>query len=295
MSHIWNFDYTSCKTEVLTLQPGIYRLEVWGARGGSKNSGAMGGLGGYSTGVLTLNEETKAFIHVGSQGSDTANGDGSQGCNGGGYSVKDGGNGRSGGGATDIRLISDDLQSRIIVAGGGGGSGDISTENGGFGGGLRGGNATNNNGDVDEGKGASQDRETIGCASKGTCITGTFGFGANGGSGAGGGWFGGSAPNGHSEGSGGGSGYVLTEKSFKPSEYKLNNKIYFLKNAETIGGDKSFPSPTSSSNETGHTGNGFARITSIISYRPYAKCSCRCADTKGAIKYLTMVLTIGNC
>ena len=66
--------------------------------------------------------------------------------------------------------------------------------------------------------------------------------------------------------SGGGSGYVLTANSEKPSGYLLTDKKYFLKNAETIEGNKAFKSPTGST-ETGHTGNGYARITPLLPAR----------------------------
>ena len=48
---------------------------------------------------------------------------------------------------------------------------------------------------------------------------------------------------GHDLGGGGGSGYIKTS-------------------AQTIAGNQSFPSP-SSNNETGHSGNGYAKITFI--------------------------------
>lgn len=67
--------------------------------------------------------------------------------------------------------------------------------------------------------------------------------------GGGGGYYGGASytQTGNAHGSGG-SGYVNTSK---------------LTSAQTIAGNKSFPSPTSNSNETGHSGNGYARITPV--------------------------------
>ena len=111
------FPYKECKAEELELDKGEYLLEVWGASGGTYNpSKALGGAGGYARGKLTVKEKTKVFVHVGSQGSNTSRGEGSQGCNGGGYSGSS--SGKSGGGATDIRLNNDSLYARIIVAGG---------------------------------------------------------------------------------------------------------------------------------------------------------------------------------
>lgn len=77
-----------------------------------------------------------------------------------------------------------------------------------------------------------------------------------------GGWYGG-AGGGHRVTGAGGSGYVYT--STTASNYPngcLLNSSYYLTNAQTIAGNQSFPSP-SNSNETGHSGNGYARITPV--------------------------------
>ena len=111
---------TTGKNEV-TLNPGTYKLEVWGAQGGSYNeSYGVGGKGGYSYGTLTLTETTNLFVYVGGKGSysssssTTAKGGG--GTNGGGNAAYRGG---GGGGASDIRINTDSLYARVIVAGGG--------------------------------------------------------------------------------------------------------------------------------------------------------------------------------
>lgn len=60
---------------------------------------------------------------------------------------------------------------------------------------------------------------------------------------------------------GGGSGYVYT--SATAANYPSGNYVnssYYLTNAQTIAGNQSFKSPDGT-NETGHTGNGFCRIT----------------------------------
>jgi len=80
------------------------------------------------------------------------------------------------------------------------------------------------------------------------------------GSGGGGGWYGGGASSGCG---GGGSGYVYTSST--ASQYPsgcLLNSSYYLSNAQTIAGDQSFPAPDGGS-ETGHSGNGYARITLV--------------------------------
>ena len=102
-----------------------------------------------------------------------------------------------------------------------------------------------------------------------------FGFGGNGVSSGGehagaggGGWYGGSGsyPDGSGDddrGGGGGSGYVYTSSTASnyPSGCLLNSS-YYLTNASTIAGNTAFTSPTGTS-ETGHTGNGYVRITVI--------------------------------
>ena len=258
----WSFRYTDCTVETRDLVPGTYKFEVWGASGGTHKG--LGGAGGYSSGIIEINKNTKAFIHVGSQGSDSSSGKTTAGCNGGGYATHSGA--RSGGGATDIRLVSDSLYSRVIVAGGGGGgTADATVEFGGFGGGEKGGDGGNDH--VQAGKGASQDGETTKCAdnSATTCPKGIFGYGGNAtndfAGGAGGGWYGGSASY-QEEGGGGGSGYVWTSSSPKVSQYLLGSE-YYLTDPVLIDGSHSFPCPDKTKNETGHRGNGYAIITQI--------------------------------
>ena len=137
------YDGISGKYEEIAIPyTGYYRLEVWGAQGGS------GGNGGYSSGYVKFEKEEKLYVYVGGKGLDRAYvGSNYQpgGFNGGGnsgipsyYSSL----GRvcdalgSGGGATDIRKVKategnwydvnhenwetdESLLSRIIVAGGG--------------------------------------------------------------------------------------------------------------------------------------------------------------------------------
>ena len=138
----FDFEYTGTVQEV-TLPPGRYKLYCWGAQGGtsSGSSNGVGSKGGYSEGILTLDEQKTLYVFVGGKGSSSGNG----GWNGGGgvkgtTSYNSGGTyGKSypacGGGATDICLVSstmnysnyinsrssESLLSRFIVAGGGGG------------------------------------------------------------------------------------------------------------------------------------------------------------------------------
>ena len=71
----------------ITLPPGRYKLEVWGAQGGYRSSSTYGGLGGYSVGTITLTEATTVYVYAGGAGN-TAPGTATikvGGFNGGGY------------------------------------------------------------------------------------------------------------------------------------------------------------------------------------------------------------------
>lgn len=144
---VFNFAYTGSVQQV-TLPKGKYKLQCWGAQGGTSygSSSGAGSKGGYSEGVITLASTTTFYVFVGGQGSrgsstSLVNG----GWNGGGASVgyssyNSGGTyGYSypacGGGATDISTVtssmsyssgrtnrsSASLLARCIVAGGGAG------------------------------------------------------------------------------------------------------------------------------------------------------------------------------
>jgi type II secretory pathway pseudopilin PulG len=251
---------------------GTYRLEVWGAQGGNGVSiGAFGvrrgGYGGYSRGDVYLEKDTVIILTAGGMGRTSAGGDTDGGYNGGGaltgvatnYSA-------SGGGASDIRIGTDDLYSRIIVAGGGGGGVSVDTNNhggGGAAGGLTG---------IPLGNGGTQ--------TAGGTSGGTFGIGGAGSTsaygGGGGGWYGGGAHNGSSGsgglGGGGGSGWVYTPSSFaiwSAAHVDLADQLatalgtHYLQNIQLLAGiNTSFISP-SGGYEDGHSGNGYARVTFI--------------------------------
>ncbi|MBP6795758.1 MAG: hypothetical protein KA143_11915, partial [Saprospiraceae bacterium] len=102
------------------------KIEAWGAQGGGSldcEHAIMvlqndGGKGGYASGELNVMSGQLLYIVVGGEGKPGLNYRHDGGYNGGG----DGGLfGAGGGGATDIRTILHDLDSRLIVAGGGGG------------------------------------------------------------------------------------------------------------------------------------------------------------------------------
>lgn len=127
-----NYAYTG-SYQTVELPAGKYRLQCWGAQGGSNGTNSTygitaqaGGKGGYSEGIITLSQKTTMRVYVGGQGSATAGGFNGGGSTTGtsqynasnelGYSKMGGG-----GGATDIRLSDGALLSRMIVAGGGSG------------------------------------------------------------------------------------------------------------------------------------------------------------------------------
>lgn len=64
------FQYTGSVQEWTVPSNGTYKLEVWGAEGGtnSGNSTAIAGKGGYSNGTVRLNKDVKIYIYVGGQG-----------------------------------------------------------------------------------------------------------------------------------------------------------------------------------------------------------------------------------
>lgn len=145
---VYNYSYTGTVQSV-TLPAGQYKLQCWGAQGGTSSKGnAVGSKGGYSEGILTLTKITTLYIFVGGQGASSGNGGWN--CGGGASgstSYNSGGTyGYSkyacGGGATDICTVTSDmtyssyinnrsaasLLSRCIVAGGGAGGSYRHTE-----------------------------------------------------------------------------------------------------------------------------------------------------------------------
>lgn len=280
------FDYKNTAQVFNVVVSGYYKLQVWGAQGGYRSSATYSGLGGYSYGTVYLNAGDKVYVHTGGAGGSGTSGCGSTICaggyNGGGYRYKYYG----GGGGTDIRINSDSLLARVIVAGGGGSDGATSKK-GMYGGGTTGGSSTESYSSVGNygGKGGNQTysgysasytitkQATTGLNSNTKdYYAGGFGFGGGGvylssgyGGAGGGGWYGGSGnvPDSSGDddrGGGGGSGYVYTSStaSSYPSGCLLNSN-YYLTNAATTAGNVAFES-TSGATETGHSGNGYAKI-----------------------------------
>lgn len=278
-SDVIDFDYTGAVQSV-TLNAGTYTLECWGAQGGYRSSSSYGGAGGYSIGTLSLSSKTTLYIYVGGSGNSVTSANSSGyypgGFNGGGYRNTY----KGGGGATDIRIGTDSLYSRVIVAGGGGSDGS-SSQSGGYAGGTSGARGSFGYGSYGYGGNQTATYSSLNAiASQGTnnnssdCAAG-FGFGGFGcysssgyGGAGGGGWYGGQGtyPDGSGDddgGGGGGSGYVYTSSTAKnyPQGCLLNSS-YYLTDAQTMAGNQAFTSPEGTS-ETGHSGNGFCRITNM--------------------------------
>ena len=250
-----SFSYINNTIQSETVCKGTYQLEVWGAEGGASIS-AGGGRGGYSNGNVILAATTNLYIVVGGKGANSTQYSSSQyisgGYNGGGHGgSNDDTTWGGGGGATHIakqtgllKELKDFISDILIVAGGGGGGGYCRNKGnytGGTGGGESGGNGTGSRigagGNQSEG-GTSQDSGA-----------GSFGQGGEGSnslmnSGGGGGYYGGGSACRYGSSAGGGSGYIGGVSTPK----------------ETIAGNSSFPAP-GGGNETGHGGDGYARIT----------------------------------
>ena len=242
INYTTNFTYTGKCTTYIAKSDGYYNLEVWGAQGGNYNTTYVGGLGGYSKGIVHLEKGTTLYVCVGGQPQTVTTKKTAVpgGFNGGGngfnrdysstYTY-----GQAGGGATDIRIGQNSLYARVIVAGGGSGSNNRTS--GYAGGGLSG--VTGQSGyagtQTSAGTGGS-----FGQGGSASTSGNNYKYGASGG---GGGFYGGGAGTSYSDStnydkySGGGSGYVYTSStaSSYPSGCLLNSN-YYLASASTTEG-----------------------------------------------------------
>jgi len=241
----YDFNYTGNVQEFTADKNGLYKLEIWGAQGGSNTNsdkaGAgilKGGFGGYSTGLIKLNDTEKLYVFVGQMGLSRQINSAEATV----YAYPNGGAIKStatnynaylngGGGSTHIakenKLIKEmnpKSNSLIIVAGGGGGIANYweKGDNGGSGGGFVGGSTTTNFSNINATGGTQTEAGLAGGNSDGHGRSGEWNSGAYGqgggiltfsgrtgatvSGGGGGGYYGGGASWG---GSGaGGSGYI---------------------------------------------------------------------------------------
>ena len=279
----WTFDYTGEEQSFVVPTTGLYKLETWGAQGGSADSTHFGGYGGYSTGKIILNKNVRIYVSIGGKGNVDDDFDQSTytkgGYNGGGDACgfKDK-LASSGGGATHMSTSSgllselENNKENILIVSGAGGGGGYQKEgyegSGGSGGGYSGvsGKYVINYQNLYISNGATQtnggsfiqyDSYTYYASS----------FGSGGGaakskgnaSGGGGGYYGGGLGN-LFMGVGGGSGYIgntlLTEKSM----YCYNCTESSEESTKTISTTCTSETPTAN---CAKQGNGYAHITLI--------------------------------
>lgn len=249
------FDYTGGEQTFTVPKTGYYKLEVWGSQGGT-HSTSIGGYGGYSTGIIKLNEADNLYVHVG--GTTTAE---SGGYNGGGTGVSNiYGLGRGGGGATHIATVSGSLASlsakinNILIVAGGGGGGASWTDgkqyfSGGGGGGISGVVGVKYSAGVTTVAG----NQTSGNA---------FGLGQNGttawSAGSGGGLYGGIS--GKHSGGAGGSGYIGNTNLINKSMYCYNCTMSTAESTKTFSTTCTNTTATANCSKQG---NGYAKIVYI--------------------------------
>ena len=270
------------------LYTGYYKLEVWGAQGGSiKNLSSQwgtlnfnGGYGGYSVGVVKLTRGQKLYINVGGAGVDKIGGTYSTsavlGSTSGGYNGGGSGGtgymlgGCGGGGATHIALKSgvltsfdsnndgygskNEIKDILIIAGGGGGAAFNSTS--GSGGGYKGGRAASTqNGNSYEDGATQTSGNTFGLGGTGRNATCGGSSACEGNGGGGGGLYGGVASTYTGDysdrGGTGGSGYI--------GNISLSDKIMYCYSCPEVS-DKSLKtvSTMGSSKDAGICPNGYS-------------------------------------
>lgn len=253
----------------VTLYPGIYNVQLWGAQGGrgcgNKVYVTTGGKGAYVSAVISVKRSLNLFAFVGSQGGNATGVTGeaaSPGWNGGGRGgpdINDDDNSGGGGGATDLRLNGLSLEDRIMVAAGGSGSTALAF-------GAPGGNTMSYTIDKLEDESAyvsSTKRGPLGQGEDGKPHAFTPS------SGAGGGYYGGIAVD-------GGDGAIIPVVSYSgtsfiagypdqdPMSEKLLHEGIEIYSRVMKAGFEKFPTTDSKGIEKGHQGNGCISIDRII-------------------------------
>ena len=256
----------TCYPLDLTLPRGKWFIELWGA--------GTGNGAGYSSGILQVSQTLKLYVYLGGQEMPIGPQCGIGGYNGGGNASKYGLEyvpsrkvyycRQSGGsGASDIRLIPNDLDSRIMVAGGSGGGSacnvTVNIHTGGCGGGLKGGTGTTSGtvtthiigygGDQSNGgKGQHQGELGVGGAAEPSVISDCAAAG-------GGGYYGGGSGYDYELGAGGGGGsaYISGHKQCKPNSIRFQKPVM-------INGTSRMPQPQGGF-DIGYIGTGVLRVT----------------------------------
>ena len=262
-----DFEYTGDEQTFTINKSGFYRLQVWGAQGGScaRSENMCGGVGGYAEGVVHLDKDEEIYIYVGGSG-DTGGLAG--GFNGGGAGI----NFNGGGGGTDFRVEGNTLYHRIVVAGGGGsggrggdaggysGSGEYSNN---YGGGVSGGCALGFESGCGTQTSAGSSRAGFGYGEPAQNVNNCGGIDGSGG----GGWYGGAAGS-HGllcmqdTGGSGGSAFVYDGTNTVPEGYAVLQHVAIY--PKLLSGISSrIPTYDNTSSMMGNKGNGFAKITLV--------------------------------
>ena len=293
------YSYTGKYQTFTTVFSGYYQIELWGAQGGT--NGTTGGLGAYTKGEIYLNAGDALYIYVGGQGSGKTggwNGGGNGSYSSNGYAA--GGGGSTDirlvpTSASEPWNEFESLKSRIMVAAGGSGGANGSNHSGSgrAGGGLYGTIGMTNS--------INDSNITYGSQILGgkngdfPSANGGFGYGGDAhvntynGGGGGGGYYGGAGGRGDSWSSVGSSGssyisghagciavtsaglpktqtYTTLADSIHYTNMKFTNTTMvdgYGYQWTTVKGNAVFymPSYDEKSTMTGHSGNGYAKIT----------------------------------
>lgn len=271
---VFDFDYTGREQAFTVPVSGTYKVELWGAQGGSSYL-TVGGYGGYSKGMISLDKNQKIYVNVGGT-TNSING----GYNGGGSAANGDGDVKiylGGGGATHIAtktgLLSEleNYKTNILIVSGGGGGiyhySDYYIANGGAAGGYIG-----NKGAIflSECAVSEDNAATGGTQSSGGLgnnssqnNAGLFGKGGDGLTGGGSGYYGGGGTYNvgcSAEGGGGGSGYIGNSLLNEKTMYCYNCQESSEESTKTISTTCSEETPTSN---CAKKGNGYARITLV--------------------------------
>ncbi|MCH5351072.1 MAG: hypothetical protein J1F39_03785 [Clostridiales bacterium] len=276
---VLNYNYSGTYKSV-TLPKGTFTITVYGAQGNGGGTGGAGGQGGWAKGNYTITAASAVlYIYVGGQG-------GYNGGGGGGTGRKSN-SGGNGGGATDIRVGGTALGNRIIVAGGGGGgggggqggssSGTISTNGGAGGASATAGSAATCMGQLDGLPGGAGTASSGGAGGSGVMNNNTSSTDGTyypaGGGGGGGGYYGGGGSAGggidggstNKPGSNGGAG--SSGQGGAGGAGASSGTAYHSGAGGGGGGGSHYVggcvSGTTSTSNTGRTGNGYATITVV--------------------------------
>lgn len=260
----WTFAYTGTEQKFRVPHNGIYKIELWGAKGGNVTSYG-GGAGGYVSGEIELSP-SDIYITVGGSGQSNCgrNVQCAGGYNGGGKGMaiwSSSSYGSGGGGATHIAYkkgLLNELENNkdlvLAVAAGGGGAHFTNAwngGNGGVGGGASGKRPSNIFTDTWNRPSYSNPgtSEAAGCMVSSQAFCGGFGYGGGGSgeetSGGGSGYYGGSG--GAMASGSGGSSYLNSS---------FTNQV-------NLAGDTNIPIFNGTTTMVGNNDNGYAKISLI--------------------------------